>query len=361
MEHQETKRPDIPQIHLTDLDYHSCLVRAPILLDIDDLLNVADTSKRMREAAQVALGLKYTRHFEIIVGNLGIRLDPGSLYDLKNNNCIKSRNTRFLLRFFRCFGQIISSCKLTLCSNGITAAEWQAIFEYVNRYSNISLKQLYIEHYEERCLHSATQPFVNVDDVLINFEIPKDQSKWLFTKVQAINVHSLDLGCLEQHLPELKLLKLDSFRDLFFTFDLEERKSRSLQSILECFRCNPQLRELHLEIPTDMIIVSLQSAAELLPSLEHLYIKITDSSYLVQASATMKPIHFKNVKTFVFEYYGSYVIPLTFDKLEHFECVPEGFFHRDYSQHEHVYDFIRNNPKIVKLTACNEVFKEASI
>lgn len=104
----QSKRQKISarELHLTDLDDHSCLERILDDLDIGDLLKVAVMSKQMRVAAQVAIGRKYTWQF-LITGNFQITSNRYQ-YELTNDDRIQSSSARVLLRFLRCFGQYVS-------------------------------------------------------------------------------------------------------------------------------------------------------------------------------------------------------------------------------------------------------------
>lgn len=106
MEHQQSKRQKMSarQLQLIDLDDHNCLVRIFTNLDINELLNVADTNQQMRAAAQVAFSKKYSRQFELIIMFGSQIMEPEIPYYLRKINCIESCNMRFSLRFFRCFG-----------------------------------------------------------------------------------------------------------------------------------------------------------------------------------------------------------------------------------------------------------------
>lgn len=343
------------QPQLTDLDDHNCLVRILICLNIEDLLSVADTSKQMRVAAEVALRRKYTDDFELFALS---SVQPVEETHILSYNRIWSRGMRFLMRFMRCFGQYVSQLTIEK-SSFISFTAAQAIFEHANRYLNISLKKLTVEHYF--CFESAIQPFVNVVEIVVNCGISNEHFKWLFPNVQTIDYHAWQMGCIEQHFSELRNLYLCLFPDpLYFPVERKGDARRSLKSIVECFRSNPQLRTLKLFIPPEIIIDVMQSAAELLPSLEHLHIISTG-----QITATIKPIHFVNVKTFVFNLSVLITIPLQFSNLKHVVCIPrledERHAYRFLRWGQPVYDFFRKNPRIVTVAASKEFFDPLNI
>lgn len=337
------------QLELSDLDDHNCLVDILTKLNIVDLLSVADTSQQMRAAAEVALWQKYTRHLDLCVEIRPRQYRSERLYSFGRNNRLWSSDVRFLLRFFRCFGQ--SVCQLELWSLFGDVRAPQVIFEYANRYASVSLKKFAFENCLKTCLDLAKRPFVNVDKVLVNCKISKERFKWLFPKAQTIKFRISEFSCLEQHLPELSILNLDVF------FSPEKRKDQEM-SITECFRRNPQLRELKFNIPIDNIIDLVRRASELLSSLECLHITVHDDYRLMDPSRS-KTVHFKNVKTFRLDYYRLDTIPLTFEDLKHFEFLPSGMNDQTYTQQ--VYDFIRKNPTIETLTSWKEFFAESNI
>lgn len=85
------------QLQLTDLDDHNCLVRVLVNLDIDDLLNVADTCQQMRAAAKIALRLKYSRDFTLELPQMLRDLVKPRHFTCDDTNNFGSADLRFIL------------------------------------------------------------------------------------------------------------------------------------------------------------------------------------------------------------------------------------------------------------------------
>lgn len=341
-------------LQLTDLDDHHCLASILANLYLDDLLNVADTNKQMRAAAQVALGQKYTRQFKLFVDTNRFQPHPGKQSKLQKNNCIRSSDVRFLLRFFRCFGQYVSQLTLFLrnaeekATTNVTVEKIHTIFKYANQFSNISLKKLQLDNQTNADFpfDCAEHSFVNVVEVALfarRWKLSKEQFKWFFPKVHKITYRSKDVKCLEQHFPQLTSMDLQT-NGIFYTSEISEDQ---MVSIIKCFRCNPQLRQLQLYHPGGVAHDLIRSAAELLPSLEYLNVHAFRPE---QPSA-----HFKNVKTFV-QYEAIDKIPLTFERLEQVES-----YCRTEFDHQRFGDFIRRNPTLTGVTAYKKFFDETNI
>lgn len=271
-----------------------------------------------------------------------------------------SYDSWFVLRFFRCFGRYVSWLTLhnryrpwiSRKDNMRDNRNWYRIFEYANRFSNVSMKKFDFSNSfsQEINLDFAKQQFVNVQEVsVIKSNNQKKNFKLLSPKVQRINQHSDEFSCLEQHFPHLKCLDSNSIH-------YNERPKNLVVSITECFRCNPQMCELIFSFEYDGDLYLLRNAAELLPSLVYL---CTHPIQFYEIFLPLEPVDLKNATTFTYMYYGFDIIPMTFEKLEHFVSYRIHNYNGTY--HARVSNFIKRNPTIVKLTACKEFFGQSNI
>lgn len=221
------------------------------------------------------------------------------------------------------------------------------VCSFANQYTNISLKKFSFKNCNCDCKEfdifaGAKEPFVNLVELEweTDWKLATKHLKRLFPKVQQLDLGSYSLSSVEQHLPELKCLKLNPL----LTANLNK-----------AFRLNPQLRVLHLP-HAGYQMRFIRSASELLPSLEYLDLWLSD------IPADTDRFHFKSVKKFRYNHAQcSGSIPFSFEKLEQFECI-NGMRHK-YGEkvHEHIYYFVKKHRSIVELTACKEFFEMANI
>lgn len=138
-------------------------------LDIDDLLNVADTSMQMRAVATLVAQKMYTDGIELVVNSFQNVSFAGIPYRLEKNNCFQCNEARFTMRFLRCFGHCVT--ELTLNHRCVRQANHldnlNAVIDYAKRFSNISLQKFKVVCISKLdfSFGSATQPFVNVTEI----------------------------------------------------------------------------------------------------------------------------------------------------------------------------------------------------
>lgn len=149
------------------------------------------------------------------------------------------------------------------------------------------------------------------------------------------------MHCIEQHLSGLKTLKLTPF---YWQCPQQHEKVALYASLADAFRMNSQLSELSIAFPKEPLSMELmRSASELLPSLNLLEVQMSPESPVAEGF-----VHFKSVRIFKYSRLGKRAIPFTFDQLKQFDCQSVG--------DEDAYNFVKEHPSILKLSACNGFF-----
>ena len=122
-------------------------------LDIESLLNVANTCKRLQIAAAVKFGDEYDKK--------AIRLEiEGQNQITVNQYFISVCGLKFCLPFLRCFGA-------TLTHLGVTSINNDYVDQYINKYCANTLKKIRFTEKTSLSAENFPLPFPKVKDVRI--------------------------------------------------------------------------------------------------------------------------------------------------------------------------------------------------
>lgn len=159
-------------------------------LEFEDLLNVAETSNQMLQAARLAVKMKYDNTY-IRLYNLP-RISRRIVVDAHHTDEIWVYDFASCLKVMRCFGQSIS--RLWIESSSISSPECdKMVADYLNEYCTESIYEL---GYFGRALRSPTKQYKNVQILHLNnytfagqSELP---SRFLKLKFNAVNFPHLE-------------------------------------------------------------------------------------------------------------------------------------------------------------------------
>lgn len=134
-----------------------CLEHILKRLSIDDLLNVADSNKRMREAAAFTLAFKY-KILWLTIKN--IRISSQSKIICFHRGRFSISNVRTCLRFLRCFGNMTGL--LYIYYNGADDEHCAVIDQYLNKYCAETLSIIQMNHARKNTMNRIQKPFTKV-------------------------------------------------------------------------------------------------------------------------------------------------------------------------------------------------------
>lgn len=312
---------------ITDMNL-ICIEECLEYLELDDLLNVADSNKRLRKAAECVFLRKLgQRSIQI---NYCRQVNPNFWFNRNIN--LHIHDLKFALQLLRCFGHLITSLDLCYFDKPVR------IFAYTNEYCAKSVTKISFDDTKEIPLRQLKNPFPKVLEVDVrDSEIAKTGwFNYLFPNMQRLcysggkPYHIDSIACAFPNLQHLGIICPELFKK---------------KSVLDCLRLNPQLKTLCLNAPhitrppffTDED--TLRNLIEPMQYLEELYL---DGDFARLPSFIGNEIHLKNVKKFKIRgFYGSPKCPFTFNRLESFELW--------YQLMDDFYDFIDRHPTIEKL------------
>ncbi|XP_055306317.1 uncharacterized protein LOC129570651 [Sitodiplosis mosellana] len=350
-------QPIICTTKLTDVNA-DCLEHIFKHLSLIDLLNVADSNKQLKPAADLVFASQYgKRSMNIDVERKTVDL-RGEDTDLLTAKILWS----FRFKLLRCFGHLITELKIVhVRSHGPSQKDSKCAAEidrYVNEYCADSLVEIEFENCNASTLDDLKKPFSKVETLyIIGCELGSKLSeldKW-FPKVRRLgflSANELLSGCNYIAVRFLELQHLS----LYLPFD--EKNSLSKKYFAGLLRLNPNLRSLYISGYFDAEY--LQSVSKHLLHLE--CFEICPFGHF--SSIGNDPVHFPNVKklklqnlphgigkdTFHFPNVEHLLLrnvalehlPLTFDKLKVFE--PESI-----AMDHTLANFIRKHKTIIKL------------
>lgn len=221
--------------------YYDCLERIFDFLDLESLLNVADTCKHL----QVAAAVKFAYDF----GDALVTMFPiGSTNRIENHACSKKIfvcGMTMCLSFLRCFGAQIS--KLSVFSGAC-----MGYYEYINQYCADTLIAIDLRYdYSHTIFHGVfSKPFkrlqsvqlmgTNLNDHLL------DYARW-FPNVRDLNITDNTIERYKTDVHAVRFPHLKKFRFHFTYTNIIETKN-----IAGFLRANRQLKDLELRLNVEM-------------------------------------------------------------------------------------------------------------
>lgn len=373
-----------------------CLEEIFKYLNLEDLLNIADSSKRLRKAASFIFACTYQPKIHIIHSYVHDdvqfvwKLEYYQSCNRKTDSEIKKKldegqelyTLKKCFQLLRCFGNRITfleignsdyipletNCYSDLIDNIFSKSyitTYERLLFHANEYCHESLKKMEFKKCPYGALNQLEKPFSNVEILktsacilktnLWNDLFPKlrnlDYNTYYTTKLNEFSAtKSLPLFGIDCNFLHLENL---SVREEINHIECEKTLGRQ---ICTAMRLNPQIRALNFDFIPDLNI--LQVASEHLPVLEDLRLKLDGKiiQILQHRNQNHNRIHFKSVKQFrnisTYELYKFSLkldFPFKFDQLQEFLCSWKFF-----ESVEIVYKFLKENKSIVKLALWQE-------
>lgn len=341
-------------IKITDLNLNA-LEKIFDCLSLNDLLNIADTSKKFKQPADWVFRSKYGKR-KIIFW----RTNPSRCnHPVWPTDNIYIDNFSLCFKILRSFGHAISKLDVNyLKINGNKCAK---IDYYVVKYCT-ALAEISFKHAGVNTLNCIVKPFEKIEKLIFEDSYVGGKlanlNKW-FPRLRALELKFYmrieNSKCLEKHFQHLESLTIDG--------QVSDIRGSNLINTL-CF--NPQLRQLSISDKFDMKF--LQYASKHLHFLEKLEIrKWTEQEFAHSGEF----IHLKNVQIVTIDFSRCYKvpeIPLRFDQLETL-IVDAMYMCR---LNDNFIDFMQKHTTIRKLkifwqnygfqrkitNCCNAIFKE---
>lgn len=344
----------------TELDI-DCLEAIFQYLSIEDLLNVADSNKVLKQAADLTFQLKHGKSTLLIQNKFfpynwcdGFKggeaiIDSRCLADLIEQDWpLRPKHLKETLQILRCFGHKISILMIRIPENihiqnsAAFLTSFGHIVTYIKDYCIETLKQLYIESKAGGTLALFEKQFPNVHSVFVqssdvsNFslnDIFPQMSRLTYCKNNSCKVS--DFIDIQKHFPKLKNFEI--------AVDSASSAYEIIPSIQGVIRLNPQIQS--LTVPFIDENIHFQNINEVLPNLTEL--NLLNYCRNIENSSTY---HFKTVKRFLIQWpkhsYEKFsYIPFSFENLEEltFDINSKN------TLNEKFYDFILKNSSISKL------------
>lgn len=355
----EQRNQDEQYTSIQDLNMDLCFELIFPYLDVSDLVNVADSSKQMKEVAELTFFRKYRKLIievcmrmekDIPKYEIDARDDYLILWDLKT-----------CFGVLRCFGTLISKLSLNYFYKFTSdRIQHSRLSQYVMAYCVNNVTELEIFNNEQE-LSSLQKPFANVETVRLVDCILDGSSMRLnewFPKMRNLefvkgrghfwkwDTKTDDPSFIIAHFPNLEHfgVYVVNNENVGFHEDI----------VLATLRLNPQIRSLSLHLHS---VLDLDACIwpklfrEISESCDHLEnLKIVGTF----GKEDDDLIHFKNLKSLhISSIHPLRMIPFICDKLEYF-CINSGIYNQ-------ILKFLQNNPSISKLKILGCLYLDKSV
>lgn len=351
---------------LTDLNI-ICLEGILEYLDLEDLLNAAESNKRLCHASKFVYIGKYgssTILFGSVYKSRQECLKNDKLIDIKKED-ISVHDLKSIFQMLRNFGHLISRIDITLLSpNNMSSQTRIYIIDYVNFYCHETLSDIFIVMFNQDFLKRFKKPFTRVKsvDIISGFLMQKNGLLWSFPKMEKLEImlqcHATISESIAYNFPYLKNFKITGERDTCFWEALgspilptNHKENECIENFKAFLKLNPQLEYLSMNGTYVRNIEILQMFEEREQNPKSLELSSFDQflNYLNE-----KKIHLKNVEHLKIG--GSrpdrinFGIPFLFDEFKSFEIYLNG------PAEEYIYEFCHNNSTIRKIKFRNLIF-----
>lgn len=323
-ESKEISQSNTTTIRLTDMNV-DCLEQIFLYLSLTDLLNIADTSKQLKPAAELAFVRLLKR---------GILIFYGAICTIRVNKT-KQFAVRNPYRLLRCFGHLIWNL------------EYQKYpqhneLKYINQYCSESLVNIRICSLRS-IRRYMSKPFSKVETVIFSYKWDSNFNRLpkLFPNVRTLTINAyFENMCIAVNFSHLKQVNVKYYS--IFKF------------YAKILRANPQIRYLYIN-PLNHDVKLLRNANQFLQFLEHLHLIYVETMYKYFEE---KFVDFTHVKVLQIDYYGEFKkpIPLSFSCLEEFSfrlpsshtpiCLNAGV--------DVLLEFLKKHPLLTKFTLSSE-------
>lgn len=236
------------KLELTDLNI-DCLEHVFFYLGADDLVNVADTNKLMKKAAELAFNGKFR--------NKLVYIQPRTSKNLKEFNVIKYEACKWAIHlhdmklcfgFLRCFGHLTKKLKLAYFS---APSKLQPNFDqYVIEYCADYLTEVTI-YGTNNVLRGLNKPFPMVEKIgFLDSKLDSQMTSfnYLFPKMRSLDFIETITGCIGTKIenPVCIAQHFLNLEHLSILISSRDRTQFREEHVLAAARLNPQLRSLSL-------------------------------------------------------------------------------------------------------------------
>lgn len=199
-----------------------CLEHVFRLLDLKDLINVAEANKQLNAAAGLAFNHKYGKLYVLLRNEKPKQGPPVEIYE--DRNFISVNNRKFTFKILRLFGHYISEVSIDALYPDANRARvnYDRIVQYVNEYCLESLTSFRVLRHPKNVLNALKKEFKNVEDVRmsggrIQSEILFQINQW-FPNMRRLKLHPI-------RFPDLKSIKFEHLEDLSMgIFPIDKKK-----------------------------------------------------------------------------------------------------------------------------------------
>ncbi|XP_037038253.1 uncharacterized protein LOC119075790 [Bradysia coprophila] len=325
-------------MQIMDLGFH-CLENCLRHLTIEELLNVADSNKEMRDTARYVFKRMHGRNLVHFIEVLKFRNGDdertceccrGRFFGRlrSSDKTIEIRQLKLGLQFLRCFGDLFSEIEFRFCFRQVQpssshcqsrqseliqfhrAHEWEPLLiGYINEYCSESLTKIEFygkdsKDYSSHDLIKLTKPFVKVEKLICDvFFLAKKKLHELFPKLRELELRSV---CFSEDMPPLDNEYIaNCFPYLeHLTINLSDMNKCNRKNFAIALRLNPQIKTLAgniwFEVLFDADNFHFWNGNEDFQNLEKLQLKIRLHANPKLRDILMKPVsedlHFKNLK-----------------------------------------------------------------
>lgn len=301
---------DLGPTEITDIATN-CLEEIFKSLELNDLLNVADTCTHFREIAEFIVSKKFAKK-SILINELRVsRIRSICVQD----NFVRLNDLRSILQTLRIFGHLIGKLEvngnyynhLTEETIDFSAKAIGILSYYIGHYCVCSLTELIIT--KPISFNLFKKPFLKVEKIEITHGHSfrgQLKSGWfikLFPNVRHLKYENefgyfSDFKCIVDHFPKLEHLNIsntyahgkNSFQNISMT---EDDCAANNMNVVNSLRLNQQLTNLSLPFISDIGI--LQKISEQQQNLEYLAIQYAPNE---ATNLDMGTVHFQNVRKF---------------------------------------------------------------
>ncbi|XP_055306465.1 uncharacterized protein LOC129570773 [Sitodiplosis mosellana] len=342
---------------LTDLNF-DCLENILEYLELVDLLNAADSCKRLNKAAELVFDRKHGKK-TVSFGEMQIstlRLVKYKFGDIHVND-LKTG-----LQLLRCLGRVIHKIcfEQLIFEESIQLEIDRKLATYVNAYCAEYLKEG--DFQRNGVLEYFDKPFPKLRGIhVLECKFTEiNRIKRLFPNLESLMCsHYEDVSFYNTNATHFPRLKSLTFFELGYDPISDVRHEQNLRNemVSEFLKLNPQLKELHVSsfalADSYLTIDLIRSEVDNLQNIESLYL---DLKPITVHDDIDNIIHMKRVKTFItsLRHYNNEwptcSLPFSFEKLEKFDVSPPKQIEFLPNFFEDFFNFIDKFPKITDLS-----------
>lgn len=331
-------------IEITDVNV-DCLEHVFKHLNLDDLVNVANTNSWVRTATGWTIAHKFDKK-TVILRNISMLQTSQQMYIWGSTDEILITNLKKSLHFLRCFGHLVTKLEI---SHLLVAKKYQTyISHYISKYC-INLIEITFSSCTEDTFAMLKNVFTNVQKVrFVDCQLGSEMSQLneLFPNLLSLEFNGFnevfDRTCIAVQFPHLEQFATN-------LIVANEKYGFGMENVINAIKMNPKIQSLHIHWDNDQQF--FENVNEQLKNLhtfkfdcfEELLPKINEDDGCI--------VHFNIVKTFQMSLTTAYNIghtdhriPFEFNALENF------VFESDNKMEQLFFDFIEKHPTITKLT-----------